>query len=81
MQLSEYAKYQKRFGVRLARHLDMDPTNVYLWLSGKRKPPLKRCGEISQFCNGEVTCQELRPDIDWNAFSTSLSRGSNYAAA
>lgn len=35
---------------------------VYQWREGGRWVPLERCVDIEKATNGDVTCEELRPD-------------------
>jgi DNA-binding transcriptional regulator YdaS (Cro superfamily) len=46
----------------IARHLGVSPQAVNEWKVAKRPVPLDRCVQIEQATNGEVTCEELRPD-------------------
>lgn len=38
--------------------------NVEHWLKSKRVPS-DHCPAIERATNGAVTCEELRPDVDW----------------
>lgn len=49
----------------LARHLGVAPPSVHQWASGARQIPAERCPQIERVTQGEVTCEELRPDVDW----------------
>jgi DNA-binding transcriptional regulator YdaS (Cro superfamily) len=51
--------------VRLANYLGIKPPVVSAWLSGRQPIPAHRCIAIEKFYAGEVTCEELRPEIDW----------------
>lgn len=51
----------------LARILDVEPTNVWQWLNGKRQIPARFCAAVEAATSGEVTRQSLRPD-DWQQY-------------
>ena len=49
---------------RLAYALDLQqPSNVSQWVNGVRKIPVKYIKTIEQLTDGQVTLEELRPDI------------------
>ncbi|MFZ7235824.1 helix-turn-helix domain-containing protein [Avibacterium gallinarum] len=48
----------------LAKHFNIRPWAVSKWQ--KSGVPAERCPEIEKLTNGRVTCEELRPDIDWS---------------
>ena len=51
-----------------ARDLDLHVDQVRQWRhaqDGRRPSPLK-CGAIERASGGLVTCDELRPDLEWN---------------
>ena len=50
----------------MARYLGVTPPTVNQWAKGKRPIPAKRCLEIEKATGGAVTCEELRPDVDWS---------------
>lgn len=54
----------------LARALKVTPQAVHQWLSGKRSIPAERCPSIERLTNGVVTCEQLRPDIEWQVLRT-----------
>jgi len=49
----------------LARLLGVAPPTVSQWASGVRPIPAERCPAIEKATGGAVTCEELRPDVDW----------------
>jgi len=49
----------------LARLLGVAPPTVSQWASGVRPVPAERCPAIERATGGAVTCEELRPDVDW----------------
>lgn len=49
-------------------------------LTKRRQVPAERCPEIEKATAGAVTCEELRPDIDWAYLrSTGCRRGKKAA--
>lgn len=48
-----------------ARKLGVKAPTVSQWRSGKRPIPADRCPEIERATAGAVTCEQLRPDVDW----------------
>ncbi|MDD3757685.1 MAG: helix-turn-helix domain-containing protein [Advenella sp.] len=66
MQLLEYVN--KKYGdrARLARSLGVSSVMLSLWARNKRPVPPGRCPDIERFTNGQVTCEELRPDVNWS---------------
>ena len=49
----------------MSRSLGVSPPTVNQWTTGVRQIPAERCLEIEKVTNGTVTCEELRPDVDW----------------
>lgn len=49
----------------MARYLGVSPPTVNQWISGTRPVPTGQCPEIEKATSGAVTCEELRPDVDW----------------
>lgn len=63
--------------VKLAAALGVRQGHVWKWLNTAREGvPAKYCPEIERLTRREVTCEELRPDIDWG-----YVRGSKKAEA
>lgn len=65
MNLDTYLKQQRGLASDLARALGVTPTVVSHWASGERPIPPARCPSIERATSGAVTCEELRPDVDW----------------
>lgn len=65
MNLKTYTSKQRGNATRLSRDLDVDQSLVSLWANGVRPIPAERCLEIEKITEGTVTCEELRPDVDW----------------
>lgn len=47
----------------LARAIKKTPVEVHQWLHGKRPVPATSCRAIEKATGGEVTKEELRPDV------------------
>lgn len=47
----------------LARHQRVSQSNVWQWVSGHRRVPIKRCASIERATG--VPCEVLRPDVTW----------------
>lgn len=49
----------------LARSLGLSSPTINQWVMGVRPIPAERCPAIEKITAGAVTCEELRPDVDW----------------
>lgn len=49
----------------LAKALGVTPPTVHQWVKGQRPIPAERCPAIERLTNRTVTCEDLRPDVDW----------------
>ncbi|HDL7428374.1 TPA: helix-turn-helix domain-containing protein [Yersinia enterocolitica] len=65
MNLKTYTSKQRGNATRLSRDLNVDQSLISLWANGVRPIPADRCPEIEKITQGAVTCEELRPDVDW----------------
>ncbi|WNV05818.1 helix-turn-helix domain-containing protein [Candidatus Methylospira mobilis] len=59
----------------LARSLEVSPATVNQWVLGRRQIPAERCPQIERASNGEVRCEDLRPDVDWAYLRDTKSTG------
>ena len=50
----------------MAAVIGLTESVVSFWANGKRQVPAERCPAIEEATNGLVTCEELRPDINWS---------------
>ena len=50
----------------LARRIGATTAQVNEWTKGDRPIPPPRCESIERPTNGAVTCNQLRPDLDWH---------------
>lgn len=51
--------------MRLALELGAPQSLISQWFNGRRQIPAKRCPAIEKATGGAVTCEEMRPDVDW----------------
>jgi len=49
----------------LARRLNATRPQVNEWTKRQRPVPLARCQQIEDATDGRVTCEQLRPDVEW----------------
>jgi DNA-binding transcriptional regulator YdaS (Cro superfamily) len=54
----------------LAAMLQVSPSTVSEWTVGKRRVPLLHCPVIEMATDGQVTREELRPDVNWGLLGT-----------
>ena len=62
MNLIDYTK-QHGGQVALAKKIGVVTVCVHHWAHGLRPIPAERCIDIERATNGQVTCEELRPDL------------------
>lgn len=48
-----------------ARAVGVTPQAVCFWRDGKRQIPADKCPLIERMTARTVTCEDLRPDVDW----------------
>jgi transcriptional regulator with XRE-family HTH domain len=66
MNLAEYLRQDGRSQTALAKALGVTQGAVWQWANGRRPIPADRCPAIERATAGAVTCEELRPDVDWS---------------
>jgi DNA-binding transcriptional regulator YdaS (Cro superfamily) len=49
----------------LAVALGVTPQAVCFWRDGARRVPAEKCPDIEAITKGLVTCELLRPDVNW----------------
>ena len=49
----------------LARGIRVPIQSVTFWRKGERRVPADYCPAIEEFTNGQVRCEDLRPDVNW----------------
>jgi DNA-binding transcriptional regulator YdaS (Cro superfamily) len=73
MNLKTYISNESGRASALARAVGVPPQSVYDWTTD-RQVPLSRCVDIEKATFGEVTCEELRPDMrDYFAYLRGLT--------
>ena len=65
MELKTYIEQERGQASRLARAIGINSVLISQWASGVRQVPAERCPAIERATNCAVTCEELRPDVDW----------------
>lgn len=68
MKLKTYVEQERGRLTELAKALDVVPSLVSMWATGNRKVPMEWCLEIEHLTAGQVTAEELRPDVKWTRF-------------
>lgn len=63
MNLKTYLKTHKQ--VELARALGVTQGAVHQWASGVTRVAIERCIAIERATGRCVTCEDMRPDVDW----------------
>lgn len=66
MNLKNYTDQQRGLATQLGKLIAVNASLISQWASGARQIPAERCPEIEKATNGAVTCEELRPDVDWS---------------
>lgn len=66
MLLFDYLSRSHGEQARLARAIGVQQILVSQWSLNKRRVPAEHCPNIEQATNGHVTCEELRPDVNWS---------------
>ena len=66
MNLRQYVETERGNAANLARALGVSPVMVSQWVSGVKSVPAERCPAIERATGGDVRCEELRPDVEWN---------------
>lgn len=66
MDIKTYLAGQRGRAAALARDIGVTPVTIHQWAYRPDKQvPAERCPEIEKATLGAVTCEELRPDVDW----------------
>lgn len=70
MNLREWLDEKRGRGLQLAGGLLVSPPMVSDYASGKKQIPAERCPTIERLTERAVTCEELRPDVEWHVLRT-----------
>ncbi len=65
MTLDEYLDQPGRRVKVLAAQVGIAPAQLSQWRTGARRVPAERCPDIERITGRLVTCEEMRPDVDW----------------
>ncbi|MFZ6773061.1 transcriptional regulator [Undibacterium sp. SXout7W] len=65
MQLQEYLTQKNISQSSFAELLGVSQSALWQWSLSGRKVPAEHCPTIERLTERAVTCEELRPDIDW----------------
>jgi DNA-binding transcriptional regulator YdaS (Cro superfamily) len=64
MKLNDYLQNVETASA-LARKIGVTPGFVSQWICSRREIPVSRCIQIEAVTNGQVRCEDMRPDIQW----------------
>ncbi|NOL51805.1 transcriptional regulator [Pelistega suis] len=65
MKLLDYVKANRGRAAEIASIIKVRPEFISMWALGRRQVPAERCPDIEQATGRAVTCEEMRPDINW----------------
>lgn len=65
MQLIDFVNLDRGSRTKLAQAISVHQVLISQWALGRRQVPADRCPDIEKATGGKVTCEELRPDVDW----------------
>lgn len=65
MQLIDYVNLDRGSRTKLAKVLFVHQVLISQWALNRRQVPADRCPDIEKATGGKVTCEELRPDVNW----------------
>jgi DNA-binding transcriptional regulator YdaS (Cro superfamily) len=65
MELKQWLDAVPGRSVKLAAALKVYPSFISKIANGTKRVPLEQCVPIEQFTEQQVTCEEMRPDVDW----------------
>ena len=81
MNLKNYTNQARGRAASLSRELRIPSVLISQWANGVRQIPAERCPDIEKATDGEVTCEELRPDVDWAYLRTTERNKPNETAS
>lgn len=65
MELKPYLDQRRGARSWLAREINVSPVLVSQWATGVRQVPAEHCPSIERATSGLVSCEDMRPDVDW----------------
>lgn len=66
MNLKTYLSQKRGMASELSRELQISPVLISQWATGSRPVPAERCLDIEKATDAQVTCEEMRPEVDWS---------------
>lgn len=76
MNLTDYLEKSNLTQAALGELLGVSQGAVGQWRLEGRRVPAEHCPAIERISNREVTCEELRPDVDWKYLRSAASKSS-----
>lgn len=76
MKLDTYLK-RHGAGAELARYLKVNHVMVSQWRYGIKQVPAERCPDIEAATQGALTCEDLRPDVNWSVLRNNCIHSNN----
>ena len=64
MTLTEYLNRRGAVN-QLSVATGLNPVLISQWKTGARRVPAEHCPDIERATDGQVRCEDLRPDVDW----------------
>lgn len=65
MNLKSWVDHQRGRQTLLGIAIAAQPQLVWQWANGVKPVPAERCHDIERATQGEVTCEDLRHDLQW----------------
>lgn len=81
MNLKKYTNQERGIAASLGRELGIPSVLISQWANGTRQVPAERCPEIEKATGGIVTCEDLRPDVDWKYLRGTTAQASSEPAS
>ena len=79
MTLDQYLSQDGRSVKSMAAALGVASPMVSQWRTGARQVPAERCPDIERTTGGDVRCEDMRPDVNWNVLRQTTAVGSEKA--
>lgn len=77
MNLKIFTQQRRGLATQLGKDIGVNASLISQWASGVRQIPAERCPEIEKATKGMVTCEELRPDVNWSYLRGTLPRSAD----
>jgi DNA-binding transcriptional regulator YdaS (Cro superfamily) len=66
MNLPDWLKLKHGRTLELAKLVGRSGATVSEWSTGRKRVPSDVCPDVELATGGEVTCEEMRPDVKWH---------------